>query len=85
LATTLPHFGGVRWWFVCPLICNGSAEKTKGRENQRGKPKGTQLFFGAALARVRPRGGFARPLGEDFAKEQKASESQGSIRLIGSQ
>ncbi len=19
----MPHFGGVRWWFVCPLVING--------------------------------------------------------------
>ena len=23
LTTTDPHFGGLRWWFVCPLIVNG--------------------------------------------------------------
>jgi hypothetical protein len=23
LATTRPSFGGLRWWFVCPLIVNG--------------------------------------------------------------
>ena len=25
LTTTRPHFGGVRWWFVCSLIVNGRA------------------------------------------------------------
>jgi hypothetical protein len=25
LATTRPRFGGLRWWFVCPLIVNGRA------------------------------------------------------------
>jgi hypothetical protein len=25
LETTRPHFGGVRWWFVCPLAVNGRA------------------------------------------------------------
>ncbi len=23
LTTTEPHFGGIRWWFVCPLTVNG--------------------------------------------------------------
>jgi hypothetical protein len=23
LATTRPHFGGLRWWFLCPLLVNG--------------------------------------------------------------
>jgi hypothetical protein len=23
LATTRPQFGGIRWWFICPLIVNG--------------------------------------------------------------
>lgn len=23
--TTRPHFGGVRWWFVCPLLVHGQA------------------------------------------------------------
>ena len=23
LATTRPHLGGLRWWFVCPLVKNG--------------------------------------------------------------
>jgi hypothetical protein len=23
LATTRPRFGGLRWWFVCPLVVNG--------------------------------------------------------------
>jgi hypothetical protein len=23
LTTTAPHFGGLRWWFVCPLTVNG--------------------------------------------------------------
>jgi len=23
MVTTLPHFGGVRWWFCCPLRLNG--------------------------------------------------------------
>jgi hypothetical protein len=25
LTTTRPHFGGLRWWFVCPLTVNGGA------------------------------------------------------------
>jgi hypothetical protein len=25
LVTTAPHFGGVRWWFECPLVINGQA------------------------------------------------------------
>ena len=25
LATTCPRFGGLRWWFICPLIVNGRA------------------------------------------------------------
>lgn len=25
MIATDPHFGGVRWWFVCPLIVNGQA------------------------------------------------------------
>jgi hypothetical protein len=25
LTTTQPRFGGVRWWFVCPLVLNGAA------------------------------------------------------------
>ena len=25
LVTTRPHFGGLRWWFVCPLVVNGRA------------------------------------------------------------
>src|SRR5262245_60448390 len=25
LTTTRPRFGGVRWWFVCPLVVNGGA------------------------------------------------------------
>lgn len=25
LATTTPHFGGIRWWFLCPLVLNGNA------------------------------------------------------------
>ena len=25
LATTQPHFGGLRWWFQCPLIKQGQA------------------------------------------------------------
>ncbi len=25
LATTRPHFGGLRWWFLCPLTVNGRA------------------------------------------------------------
>lgn len=23
LVRTYPHFGGVRWWFICPLVVNG--------------------------------------------------------------
>ncbi len=23
LTTTRPHFGGLRWWFVCPLVADG--------------------------------------------------------------
>jgi hypothetical protein len=23
LTTTRPRFGGLRWWFVCPLVVNG--------------------------------------------------------------
>ena len=23
LQTTRPHFGGIRWWFTCPLVMNG--------------------------------------------------------------
>src|SRR5205807_10480703 len=25
LVTTRPHFGGLRWWFLCPLVVNGVA------------------------------------------------------------
>jgi len=25
LSSTAPHFGGVRWWFVCPLVVKGVA------------------------------------------------------------
>src|SRR4051794_6135554 len=25
LTTTKPHFGGLRWWFVCPLVVDGQA------------------------------------------------------------
>jgi hypothetical protein len=25
LAGTCPHFGGARWWFLCPLVVNGAA------------------------------------------------------------
>lgn len=25
VVTTKPHFGGVRWWFICPLIASGRA------------------------------------------------------------
>jgi hypothetical protein len=25
LATTRPRFGGLRWWFICPLVVNGRA------------------------------------------------------------
>src|SRR5262245_46981160 len=25
LTTTSPRFGGLRWWFVCPLVVNGRA------------------------------------------------------------
>ena len=25
LQTTYPHFGGIRWWFTCPLSVNGRA------------------------------------------------------------
>jgi hypothetical protein len=25
LTTTRPHYGGLRWWFVCPLVLNGRA------------------------------------------------------------
>lgn len=25
LTTTRPRFGGLRWWFLCPLSCNGRA------------------------------------------------------------
>lgn len=25
LVTTTPHFGGLRWWFICPLIVRGRA------------------------------------------------------------
>ena len=25
MQTTYPHFGGVRWWFTCPLIVDGKA------------------------------------------------------------
>jgi hypothetical protein len=25
MTATQPHYGGVRWWFVCPLIVNGVA------------------------------------------------------------
>ena len=25
LATTHPNFGGLRWWFICPLVANGKA------------------------------------------------------------
>lgn len=25
LQTTSPHFGGLRWWFTCPLVVNGTA------------------------------------------------------------
>jgi hypothetical protein len=25
LVTTRPRFGGIRWWFVCPLVTNGVA------------------------------------------------------------
>ena len=25
LVTTQPHFGGLRWWFMCPLRVNGHA------------------------------------------------------------
>jgi len=25
METTFPHFGGVRWWFRCPLLVNGRA------------------------------------------------------------
>jgi hypothetical protein len=24
LTGTIPHFGGVRWWFICPLIVDGA-------------------------------------------------------------
>src|SRR5258705_5704745 len=24
LTGTIPHFGGVRWWFICPLIVDGT-------------------------------------------------------------
>jgi hypothetical protein len=23
VVTTRPHFGGIRWWFICPLVVNG--------------------------------------------------------------
>jgi hypothetical protein len=25
VVTTQPHYGGVRWWFICPLTVNGNA------------------------------------------------------------
>jgi hypothetical protein len=25
LTTTRPNFGGLRWWFICPLIVNGKS------------------------------------------------------------
>lgn len=24
LATSIPNFGGLRWWFICPLVKNGA-------------------------------------------------------------
>ena len=29
LVTTRPHYGGVRWWFVCPLVADGRSESTR--------------------------------------------------------
>ena len=42
LTKTWPHFGGVRWWFTCPLIVNGVA--CSRRVAKLYLPSGTKYF-----------------------------------------
>ena len=42
LTRTYPHFGGVRWWFTCPLIRDGMA--CNRRVAKLYLPSGTEYF-----------------------------------------
>jgi len=42
LQTTRPHFGGVRWWFTCPLLVNGKPCRRRVRKLYR--PPGGRYF-----------------------------------------
>ena len=46
LVSTRPNYGGVRWWFVCPLgTCERRVRKLYLPGNEHGVPDG-RLFFG---------------------------------------
>ena len=42
LTTTRPRFGGLRWWFVCPLVVNG--EPCERRVGKLYLPPGSRYF-----------------------------------------
>lgn len=42
LTTSRPNFGGLRWWFVCPLIVNGKA--CNRRASKIYSPPGSRYF-----------------------------------------
>jgi hypothetical protein len=42
LQTTRPHFGGMRWWFTCPLVIAGRACRRRVRKLYR--PPGGKYF-----------------------------------------
>jgi hypothetical protein len=50
LATTRPRFGGLRWWFICPLIVNGRA--CEGRAAKLYLPPGGRYFGCRACHRL---------------------------------
>jgi hypothetical protein len=42
LVSTIPHFGGVRWWFICPLSVKGVSCRRRVRKLYR--PRGATYF-----------------------------------------
>jgi hypothetical protein len=91
LTTTRPRFGGLRWWFVCPLIVNG--EHCERRAGKLYLPPGARNFGCLRCHRLTYTScqesrkydsafrWLARDTGYDFATVKRAMNSIGRRRL----
>jgi hypothetical protein len=67
LMSTRPHFGGLRWWFICPLIKNGvSCGRRVAKLYQRGRYFGCRVCHDLA-----------------YRSSQEAHQAERNERMLG--